>query len=265
MACNGVLGSRMTEDWGVQTMPAETKLDEESLTPLYQQVMEEIKRGIEDGTYSTGEKIPSEAELSEMYSVSRITIRRAVEELVGEGLLTKRQGKGTYVTRRRLQRKITQESDVQSFSESCRVNGFVPGAHIIERELMPANHEVQEFLGISPGDQVIHIRRVRTADGVPIMLETNYYPRDRCAFLMEEDLEDVSVFDVLEQHLGIRPESSDPTTVEIVLATASTAEPLGVRVGEPLFFMNTHIRGGDGTPLFVGHQYIVGSRYVFTI
>ncbi|MEE1274075.1 MAG: GntR family transcriptional regulator [Olegusella sp.] len=78
-------------------MAGETRLDEESLTPLYQQVMEKIKRGIESGAYATGEKIPSEAELSEMYSVSRITVRRAVEELVEQGLLTKRQGKGTYV------------------------------------------------------------------------------------------------------------------------------------------------------------------------
>lgn len=246
-------------------MADETRLDEESLTPLYQQVMEEIKRGIESGAYPTGDKIPSEVELSEMYSVSRITVRRAVEELVGEGLLTKRQGKGTYVNQRRLQRKITQESDVQSFSDSCRANGFVPGAHVIERELVPANHEFQEFFGMSPEDNLVHIRRVRTADGVPIMLETNYYPYDRFAFLLEEDLEDKSVFDVIEQRLGSRPEGSDPTTIEIVLATSSTAEPLGVRVGEPLFFENTHLRDSEGNPMLVGHQYIVGSRYVFTI
>ena len=69
------------------------KLNDNSLTPLYQQVLEDIKAEISSGTYASGQRIPSEAELSQLYSVSRVTVRRAIEELVGEGYLTKRQGK----------------------------------------------------------------------------------------------------------------------------------------------------------------------------
>lgn len=246
-------------------MTHQTSLDDDALTPLYQQVMDEIKRSIDDGTYAADTKIPSETELSEMYSVSRITVRRAVEELVGEGLLTKRQGKGTFVNQPRLKRKICCDSDVMSFTQSCLANGVEPGARVVERDLVAPKKELLEFFGCSEDARLIRIRRVRTANGVPIMLETNYYAPGRLSFLVDADLNDVSVFDLIERETGVRPEASDPTSLEMVRATARTAEPLGVRAGEPLFFMNTHMRDADGTPLVVGHQYIVGSRYAFTI
>ena len=241
------------------------KLDESSLTPLYQQVMEEIKEAIADGRYPAGSKIPSEPELSEMYSVSRITVRRAVEELVNQGLLTKRQGKGTYVTQRKILRKIEQESNVQSFTDACLANGYKPGAQIVARETVPSSPEAQSFLGLGEDDELILISRVRTADGQPIMFENNYFPSERFAFLLEENLEDVSIFDVIEHRLGERPVDSEPCTIEIVLATSTTAGPLGVGVGEPLFFENVHFLDGEGKPYFFGHQYIVGSRYSFVI
>lgn len=241
------------------------KLDGESLTPLYQQVMEEIRAGVVNGGYGTGDKIPSEAELSEMFSVSRITVRRAVGELVEEGLLTKRQGKGTYVTRRKMQRKIMQESIVQSFSDTCRVNGLVPGARVLQREVVPSGKEGERLLGLSPDDQLVYIRRVRTADGIPIMLEDNYFPRARFGFLLDAELDDASLFDVIERRLGFRPDDSTPTTIEIVLATSDVARELAVGVGEPLFHLDSCMLGNGGEALFFEHQHIVGSRYSLVV
>lgn len=76
----------------------DTQLDSESASPLYQQVFEVIKGKIETGRYPAHSQIPTESELSRMYGVGRITVRRAIEELVNEGYLTKRQGRGTFVT-----------------------------------------------------------------------------------------------------------------------------------------------------------------------
>lgn len=241
------------------------KLDEESLTPLYQQAMEEIKKSINNGSYNTGDKIPSEAELSEMFAVSRITVRRAVEELVDEGILTKKQGKGTYVTHRKLHRKITQESMVQSFSDTCKLNGLTPGAHVIERKIVAAGKEGQRRLGLNPDDKLIYIRRVRTADGDPIMLENNYYNYNRFAFLIDADLDDTSLFDLIEEKLGFRPDDSTPSNIEIVLATTDTARDLSVGVGEPLFLLDSCMMGNNGEALFFEHQYIVGSRFIFVV
>ena len=107
------------------------KLNDNSLTPLYQQVLEDIKAEISSGTYASGQRIPSEAELSQLYSVSRVTVRRAIEELVGEGYLTKRQGKGTYVNQRKMTRKIRQCSTIESFTDVCAEMGMKAGAHVI--------------------------------------------------------------------------------------------------------------------------------------
>ena len=82
------------------------KLDMNAETPLYMQLKEAIKAAIKDGTYPDNEKIPTEIELSEHYKVSRITVRRAVEELCQENYLVKRQGKGTFVKSRKIQRKM---------------------------------------------------------------------------------------------------------------------------------------------------------------
>jgi GntR family transcriptional regulator len=227
--------------------------------------MEDIKGGIEGGRYVTGDKIPSEIELSEMYTVSRITIRRAVEELVGEGYLTKRQGKGTYVNHRKLLRKLEQAGAVQSFTDACKNEGRTPGATLLQRRKVTPQPEERRFLNIGADDQLVYIQRVRTADGEPVMLENNLFPLDRFAFLLDEDLKDNSIFELIHERAGVLPTSTEKSTLEIVLASKDTAEPLGVSVGEPLFYENVHFLDASGGPLLIGQQYMVGTRYMFNL
>ena len=103
-------------------------LDGGSSAPLYQQVLDLLKSDIEQGTYPVDSQIPTELELSKMYGVGRVTVRRAIEELVGEGYLTKRQGRGTFVTATKIIRKVHQKDDVQSFTQACAENGMKAGA-----------------------------------------------------------------------------------------------------------------------------------------
>ena len=103
--------------------PTEGPTDGKAAIPLYQQVIDIIKNEINSGAYKAGARIPNEFELAESYKVGRVTVRRAIEELVQQGYLTKRQGKGTFVNAPKLKRKIRQKDDVQSFSDACRVNG----------------------------------------------------------------------------------------------------------------------------------------------
>ena len=241
------------------------KLQDGSLTPLYQQVMDHIRDDIHQGTYAEGDRIPSEAELSEIYGVSRITVRRAVKELSDDGYLTKRQGKGTFVSRPKLMRKLHQDSSTQSFTDTCRESGREPGARLLGRELTEAWTEEREFLGLEEGARLIHVRRLRTVDGIPIMLENNFFPAEGFGFLLDEDLEDVSIFDVVEQRTGRRPNGDDACTLEIVRATSELSAPLGVPRGEPLFYEHIDFTDQDGAPMMIGKQYIVGSLYVFNI
>lgn len=154
--------------------PTEGLTDGKAAIPLYQQVIDIIKNEINSGAYKAGARIPNEFELAESYKVGRVTVRRAIEELVQQGYLTKRQGKGTFVNAPKLKCKIRQKDDVQSFSDACRANGMEPGACVISRKILPADSTEAQFFGVPVGTDLICVERVRTADGVPVMLRTTY-------------------------------------------------------------------------------------------
>lgn len=239
------------------------KLKESSLIPLYQQLQEEIKHGIQSGKYKYEEKIPTEPELSEKYGVSRITVRRAVDELCMEGYLVKKQGKGTFVCRPKLLRKIAQSKEVQGFSESCLANHMIPGARVVSRKVSAAKGEEAQFFHIKEKEKVIYIQRVRTADDIPIMLENNFFNYEKFPFLETADLENASLFQILKENSQIEVSQTVKSTLEVVKAEPYHSKLLDVAVGEPLFYMNAFFADDKGDPIFIGRQYMVGSRYVF--
>ena len=248
--------------------PTEGLTDGKAAIPLYQQVIDIIKNEINSGAYKAGARIPNEFELAESYKVGRVTVRRAIEELVQQGYLTKRQGKGTFVNAPKLKRKIRQKGDVQSFTEGCAANDMVPGARLVSRTVVAATHEDAAFFGVEPGCELIVVERVRTADGIPVMLENNAFVLADHPYLQtlaDKDLTDNSIFALVAEHSGRAPLKSDPCTVEIALADAQAAPLLEVPVGEPLFFMEAYFTDADEQPLLLGRQKIVGSRYVFDI
>lgn len=242
------------------------KMTKGAAVPLYQQVMDNIRGEIEAGTYAPGSQIPTELELAEAYQVGRVTVRRAIEELVYEGYLTKQQGRGTFVNAPKLVRKVRQEADVQSFSEACRVNGMRPTSRLISRHVVPVSKEMAAFLGLEEGADLLAVVRLRMADGVPVMFENNYFPYEEFKFLEQENLGgSSSIFEVVRAHTGRYPENSGDCTVEIARADQETASYLSVPAGEPLFFMKVDFLDGAGQPFFIGRQYIVGSRFIFSI
>lgn len=238
------------------------KLNDKSFTPLYQQVLEEIKAGITSGTYLPGDKIPSEAELSELYSVSRVTVRRAIEELVGEGYLTSRQGKGTFVNPRKMERKLRQTSDATSFTDLCAEMGMKAGARVIDRRIVPTGAESRLFFG-EECDELVFVSRVRTADGIPIMEEDNYFPLDGLEFLLNAELEDVSYFQLLSEQAGRAVDRRSSSSIEICLASTQMAKMLEVTVGSPLFLEHVWLLDQRGKPICESKKYLVGSRYMF--
>lgn len=216
----------------------DTHLDGGSSAPLYQQVLDLLKSDIEQGTYPVDSQIPTELELSKMYGVGRVTVRRAIEELVGEGYLTKRQGRGTFVTATKIIRKVHQKDDVQSFTQACAENGMKAGARVVARKTVAADRDLASFFGLDEGSDLILVSRVRTADGVPVLFENNYYPVDGFEFLKDIGLSNCSIFEAVGERTGRYPCSSDPCRLEIARAGIDTARELKVPVGEPLFFMN---------------------------
>ena len=155
--------------------------------PLYQQIYDEIKDAIEKGVYAPKERIPSELELAEQYEVSRITVRRAVEELCSDGYLVKQQGRGTFVSTPHINRQF-HASTLQTFTALCAGNGMKAGAHVIDRQIVPARQNEMEFFGLQKDALLLHIKRVRTADGEPIFEENIFVPFDAYRELLTADL-----------------------------------------------------------------------------
>ena len=236
-----------------------------SAVPLYQQVMDDLKGEIARGVYVAGSRIPSEMELAKSYGVGRITVRRAIEELSRAGYLSRQQGRGTFVCAPKLKRKIRQKDDVQSFSDACRVNGMEPGACVISRKILPADSTEAQFFGVPVGTDLICVERVRTADGVPVMLENNIYVYEDNAYLSTAPLSNQSIFEFVRNRTGRTPAFTDPCTLEIVCASPEVARLLAVPVGEPLFYIEAFFFDEQRRPFIIGRQRIVGSRYVFDI
>lgn len=235
-------------------------LDADAQLPLYKQLKEIIKSKIRDGEYKENEKIPPEPELTEAYSVSRITVRRAIQDLVKEGYLIKKQGKGTYVSQHKVFRKIEY---VIGFSESCLVNGFTPTSELLERKIIPATSELAQKLQINIGDEVIYTQRKRMADGTPILLENNYFDKKHFESLLTADLTG-SLYQVLAKQdiLAINP---GETTLEMVIADDQLAKVMEVGIGTPFFYVNTLINDQNQQPIHLGHQYYLGEVYKFSL
>lgn len=242
-------------------------LDSTTILPLYQQIAEDIRSQVASKHLKSGDRIPTESELSEAYGVSRITVRKAVQDLVTDGILTKIQGKGTFVNQQKMVRMITRIEQVQSFTDACRENGMTPSARVISRIVFDADESQREFFGIGEGDdsRVLTVSRLRKADGVPIMIENNTVRLAGLEGLLSLDLVDASIFDAMEQVSGRRPAASSRCLIDIVRADPDMVKEFEVGVAEPLFRMQVAMVDQFGAPLCMGCQYIVGSRFTFSL
>lgn len=245
-------------------MPSE--LDHSSQEPLYLQVIEDIRRDIASGLYRAGEKIPSELELGDIYRVSRITVRNAVKVLEKEGLLIKRQGKGTFVADGGDRKAPFKNDDiVRSFTKTCENNGVVPGARLVscERVLLPLDRA--GYFGGADGGAAVRVMRVRTADGLPLMVEDNLFDPVKYRFLLEEPLDDCSIFELIEQRTGLVPRNGTDCVLSMERADAQLAELLDVAENEPLFTVSGEYSDQYGEPMFIGLQHVVGKHYSFRL
>lgn len=235
------------------------KLNMNSTITLFDQIETDLKEKIKNGTYQPGHKIPTEAELIEAYGVSRITIRRAIEDLTKEGILTKKQGKGTFVQEKKIIRKI---SHTISFTDACSLSSMTASSYVTMRKvLQPGELDIPES-DLFSGEPTVYIQRVRMADGVPVICENNYYPYSRFAFLMNEGL-DGSLYQLLEKKYDIHIGNSQNSYIDVIYAGKAVAKALDIASSEPVFLMSTEMYDTHNELIHVGKQYIVGSRYRF--
>lgn len=195
-------------------------LDEGSALPLYQQLQRALRDAIEKRVLDADDALPAERELAEDFGVSRITVRKAIDGLVGEGLLVRQHGSGTFV-RPRVEKNF---SKLTSFSEDMRARGRTPRSVWLHRGAGTVTPEEALALRLSPGTPVYRFHRIRYADDAPMAIE---YATVVASCLESEDAVDTSLYEALERN-GNRPVRA-LQRLRAVLLTAEQAERLGAK------------------------------------
>ena len=206
--------------------------------PLYVQVQENLAKLITSGEWQPEIKIPSERDLCQQIGVSRVTIRQAIQVLEEDGLLCRIQGKGTFVTKPKIE---IDSRELVSFTASMSKRGIRPIGRVLDFGRIPANRHVARALGIELATRVYRVRRLRFANSLPLTIELAFFPCDRCSGLEEVDLATTSIHRLLED-MGIQIKTAYQT-LEAVAATPEEAEILNVEPGFPLMLIQR--RGFD--------------------
>ena len=239
-----------------------TERTEVSAVPLYQQVMDDLKGEIARGVYASGSRIPSEMELAKYYGVGRITVRRAVGDLVEEGLVEKKQGKGTFIRAPKMHKDMNRSG--MSFTELCAVNGRKPSTRLIEAGIkVPTDARVLEWMDLKPGDEVLFIKRLRFMDDEPCVIEENYFPK-QYSFLLSMDLEHDSLYRYLREEKGFEIITGE-VILRIVRADAKIARMLDVSRNTPLLGTWGKVFSSDGQLLHVCNQIGYGENFEFIV
>lgn len=236
-------------------------LNRDNPTPLYYQLAEEIKSRIEANEYAIGECIPPEPELEQIFKVSRVTVRKAIDLLVSQGLLVKRPGKGTFVRAA----KVTQPLNViTSWTETMLARGMrVETAELrVEEKIPPAR--VAEALRLQPDEPAVEVYRLRLANGEPVTIMTNYLITSIGRPLMKVGVTGESLYRILEEKLGVALATAEEI-VQALAADGEQAKGLGVKKGFPLIQVTRVTYDPEGTPIEYVTVISRADRYQYSV
>ena len=226
--------------------------------PVYIQIHNQIRKEIESGKWSVGERIPSERQLSQDFDVSRMTLRQAIQTLVDEGILQRQVGSGTYVASSKVQEKM---SGTTSFTEITESQGKRPSSKTVSYHVADPSISEMEKLKLKDGDQILRMERIRYADNQPICFEVATIPVDIVKSLDKEDITS-SLYKALENKAGLKLGNATQT-VSAILASEKIANFLNVKRGSAILRVRQVTTLDDDRPFeYVRSQY-AGDRFEF--
>lgn len=205
-----------------------------------------------------GTAVPTERVLSAHFGTSRATVRQAVQELVAEGRLVRRQGSGTYVA----EPKLTWPLQLAGFTDQAVENGFTPSTQLLEAERVRAVQGVAERLRIRPGEQVFRVERLRLADAQPMAVETSHLPARRFPRLLAQLRHAESLYAVLRDVYDVVAASAEES-ISTAPASPREAELLHTDVGAPMLVLGRHTFDTDGDPIEWVTSWYRGDRVTF--
>jgi len=225
--------------------------------PLWVQAANLIRGEIDAGVLERGARLTPERELCEQLGISRVTLRRALRQLVEEGVLSASHGRGWYITRAASKKEWPNR--LESFSETAARMGLRTHSTIVRAESSAANFDEAEQFSIAPGTALFRLERVRFLEGVPTALDLTRIPLGLVPDIAEVDFAARSLYATLSA-AGIEPTRAD-STIEAGKADERTARLLRIEVGDPLLIMWQLALSAQREPLFISTIQYVGERY----
>lgn len=227
--------------------------------PLYIQIADELISQIESGELTAGTRLPPERELSADLKVNRMTLRRALQVLESQGLILRKHGVGTFVAESKIDRDM---ETIFRFSSGMQNRGFIPGTKLILVEIITAEQKLVKDLALSPGSKVYDILRVRSVNHEPVMLESYKIPLVRFPGLDQYDLENRSIYEIIEVEYGVKI-ARNRQSFEPIVATEFEAELLEIKPGEPMMLEKRISYDASNQPIEFGKDRYRGDRFRF--
>lgn len=232
-------------------------LDKNGFIPLYYQIQRALMEKIQSGVLSEGDPLASEEELSRIYQVSRMTARQALHGLKANGYAFSEKGRGTFVTRPKMEKNIMH---LQGFTEDMRQRGMRASSRLLEQSAISGNDELREKLKLSPVDQIMRLRRLRLADGIPMAIEESHIPLRQFPGLERIDFAKYSLYATLRERYGVRIGYADET-IEALPATREEAEMLTIPNRASILSISRIILTAQETPIEAACSRYRGDRY----
>ncbi|GAB4469344.1 MAG: transcriptional regulator NagR [Anaerolineales bacterium] len=208
------------------------RINRHSPVPYYRQIEEWIRNRIRNGELRPGDAIENEIALAQTLGVSRITVRQALDNLASQGYLIRKRALGTFVAEPRKSFVLTRPY-LRSLTEEMAEEGLTLTSKTLEQKVITPNEEIRRQLNLAEGETVILIRRLRSADGLPLCVETCYHPYQAFPALARMDLTNLSIYEILDREYHRRPLTATDTLVADV-ADATTARWLQLTNGAPV-------------------------------
>jgi len=231
-----------------------------SSVPMHTQIREIVRRRVLDGTYAPHSQMPSESQMMEAFSVSRITIRQALGDLQKEGLIFKVPGKGSFVAKPKAFQNL---SRLQGFGEAMGPSGYETFSQVLSMRQVPASDVVARRLQLALGDAVYEIQRLRYLNREPISVDQSYFPLALGERLAQEDLPTRDIFVILENDFGLHLTHAD-VQIEAISADEFLARQLRIAESSPLLRIE-RLTYADDQPVDFEFLYYRGDAFQYRL
>jgi GntR family transcriptional regulator len=230
--------------------------------PMHSVVRTDLLAQIRSGRLQPGDQVPTEPQLMQAFHVSRTTVRRALRDLETMGLIDRQPGRGSFVTEPKVEPRLDR---LTGFVEDMEALGVHASASVELIERLPADAEVSQQLQLAPGEEVVHIERVRLANGTPISFDDSYFPSDLGSRIAAENLEEEPFYSILEGKYGIALAGAD-YVLSASIGDERVAGLLSIAVGAPVLRLERTSRAApDRRPILFEHLHFAGARISYRL